>query len=130
MNGATFPQNVGVQKLRNPYTLNGIAYKTEEEFWLAELLTNQEIIFYYELINFPGWRPDVVLRFKHLWNGTPYKGSRVWGFEVKGQSPLRPKWIERSVGLWKAYKIPILVLSRSDIARYYKRGRLPLQLIN
>ena len=129
VNGTSFPQNTGVQKLRNPYTLKGAQYKTEEEYWLAVLLTNQGITFYYELVNFPGWIPDFVLKVPHKWNGEPYKGSRVWGIEVKGQSPLRPKWIEQSLGLWKAFKIPILVLSRSDIRPYYLRQRLPLQLI-
>jgi len=129
VNGAAFPQNFGVQKLRNPYTLNGTQFKTEEEYWLAALLSNQGITFYYELVNFPGWIPDFVLKVPHRWNGKPFNGSRVWGIEVKGQSPLRPAWIERSVGLWKAFQIPILVLSRSDIKPYYQRGRLPLKLI-
>lgn len=118
-----------MQKLRNPYTLNGQEYKTEEEYWLAVLLTNQGIRFYYERINFPGWVPDFMLHVQHRWNGEPFKGSRVWGIEVKGQSPLRPEWIERSVGLWKAHRIPILVLTRSNIQPYYQRGRLPLKML-
>ena len=130
VNGRVFPKHTGVQKLRDPYVYRNRKYKTEEEYWLAILLSQRGIHFYYELINFPGWVPDFVLHKPYQWNGTPYPGSRVWGIELKWLSPLRQEWIDRSVGLWRTYRIPILILSRADLELYFRDGNLPLETLH
>lgn len=127
MNGKEFSVNTGTQKLRNPYVLDGIEYKTEEEYLLAKLLTQQGVEFYYERIQLPGWIPDIIFRYPHRLTGAHYPGSWIWGIETKGPSPLRFKWTNRSVQLWKKHRIPILVLSRSDLEQYIGRGNFPMK---
>ncbi len=130
VNGKVFPVHKGAHKLQTPFVYDGKDYKTQEEFWLANLLTMQGVPFFYERINFPGWVPDFVFRNPYRWHGQPYPGSRIWGIELKWLSPLRPEWIKRSIVLWQEHRIPILVLSRADLEPYFTNGHLPIERIS
>ena len=111
----------------SPYRYGAQVFKNEEELWAARLLRAHGVVYSYEVVEFPHFRPDFVFHKPLVWLGKPCKGVLIWGIEMK-HITLRPEWKLKSELLYSRFGIKILVLSRDQIYGYYRRRFIPLAI--
>lgn len=143
INGITYYQPPNGHKKTN-FFFKDIFFETEEEAWMAEMLTNNGIKFLHH-VNFvfcPDngrqpiiWCPDFVLETSCLWTGPKesvespsVNGLLTLGFEVK-RTHLKGEPLRRSRALFEKLRIPIFLISRWPLDLYYHHNgkTLPLQ---
>jgi hypothetical protein len=143
-------QKVGIEVLMNefrcktlrhntknsPYTLNGLALETYEEYVIAQLLVAMGIRFFHHLkIEFPItpnssqnllWCPDFIFVEPFRWVGPECNGSVIIGIEAKKvHFTGKPMWKSRL--LCDHYGVPVLIINGNHLPKYQEKGRLPLK---
>jgi len=140
INGQRYHQHPNGNKI-TIFGFGGIFYETEEEMFVAEMLTNMGIHFLHH-VNFVFylkeddrqskiWCPDFVFEKPFRWDG-PFgygsvtDGCVIVGLEVKRvHTNGKPRALSRA--LLERCGIPIMLITRDQILPYYQNGKtLPL----
>ncbi len=77
-----------------------------------------------------GVSPDFVFGTLFVWDGgrgDPYNGKILMGIEVKFSETGRSTSIKRYRLLALRLRVPILILTRSEVEKWYRYGRLPVK---
>lgn len=111
-------------KTKTKYFFDGRYFITEEELWIAQMLSVANIPYLYEVdfsvMGYNGKRrnfsPDFVFAW-HKWTGSICHKSSIMGIEVKKKRRRRGPSLDLNYNL----RIPVLVVNRSDIEPYFRR---------
>lgn len=140
INGQKFYQHPNGNR-RTDFCFEDRYYETEEEMFIAEMLTKMGTRFLHH-VNFifylkegdrqpTLWCPDFVFEKPFRWDGSlgygsAINGSVIVGFEVKRvHTNGKPRALSRA--LLEKCGIPIMLITRAQILPYYQNGKtLPL----
>jgi hypothetical protein len=125
-----------MNKPKTLYRFHGYFFETEEELMIARMLWEMDIPFLHHVqFVFPFspaksretiWCPDFLLGYPFRWIGKePCNGSVIVGIEIKKQY-IDTVQMDKSIALCQSLGIPIVIVTRAQIAPYVEQGELPL----